>query len=73
MPRIGLKALGVDMGPIKDLTIKEIYGSGIVSVPEVTKLWWALIREKELKVQIEVESSKKDKAKKPKTKRKKKR
>ena len=54
MPRIGLRALGVNSDSIKDMTIKEVYGSGIVSVPECNKRFWKLIKEKNLKVKLNV-------------------
>jgi len=59
MPRIGLRALGVNLDPIKDLTIKEIYGTGIVSVPECNKRFWKLIKQKNLKVKLQVSGGKK--------------
>lgn len=54
MPRIGLKATGVNLDPIKDLTIAEVYGTGVVSVPECNKRFWKLIREKNLKVKLQI-------------------
>ena len=54
MPRIGLRALGVNLDSIKDLTIGEIFGTGIVSVPECNKRFWKLIKEKNLKVKLQV-------------------
>jgi len=62
MPRIGLRALGVNLDSIKDMTIKEVYGSGIVSVPECNKRFWKLIKEKNLKVKLQVTSNKKSQA-----------
>lgn len=54
MPRIGLKALGVDLDAIKDLTIAEVFGTGVVPVTECNKRFWKLIKEKNLKVKITV-------------------
>ena len=54
MPRIGLRALGVNLEKIKHMTIEEVYGDGIVSVPECSKRFWKLIKEKNLKVKIKV-------------------
>jgi len=58
MPRIGLRALGVNLDAIKDMTIAEIFGVGIISVPEFNKRFWKLIKERNLKVKIEVTSEK---------------
>ena len=58
MPRIGLRALGVDLSSIKDMTIGEIFGSGIISVPEFNKKFWQLIKERNLKVKLQVTSEK---------------
>lgn len=52
MPRIGLKAVGVNLDPIKHLTIAEVYGTGVVSVPECNKKFWNLIKAKNLKVKL---------------------
>lgn len=54
VPRIGLRALGVNLEKIKHMTIEEVYGDGIVSVPECSKRFWKLIKEKNLKVKIKV-------------------
>jgi len=54
MPRIGLKAVGVNLDVIKDMTISEVYGTGIVPVTECNKRFWALIKKKKLKVKIDV-------------------
>jgi hypothetical protein len=58
MPRIGLKALGINLDPIKDLTIAEVYGEGVVPVTECSKRFWALIKEKDLKVKLQIKSEK---------------
>jgi hypothetical protein len=58
MPRIGLRALGVNLDAIKDMTIAEVYGTGILSVPECNKRFWKLIKEKNLKVKLQVASKK---------------
>jgi hypothetical protein len=52
MPRIGLRAVGVNLELIKDMTIGEVYGSGILPVTECNKRWWKLINEKNLKVKL---------------------
>jgi hypothetical protein len=54
MARIGLRALGVDLDKIKHLTIGEVYGDGVVSVPECSKRFWKLIKDKNLKVKLKV-------------------
>ena len=54
MARIGLRALGIDLDKIKDMTVAEIYGEGIVSVPECSKRFWKLIKDKNLKVKLQV-------------------
>jgi len=56
MPRIGLKAVGVNLDPIQDLTVKEIFGSGITAVTECNKKWWKLIKDRNLKVKILVKN-----------------
>jgi len=58
MPRIGLKAFGINLDAIKHLTIEEVYGSGIVPVTECNKRFWKLIKEKNLKVKIVSEEHK---------------
>ena len=62
MPRIGLRALGVNLESIKDMTIGEIFGMGIISVPEFNKKFWQLIKERNLKVKLQVTSEKKSDA-----------
>lgn len=57
--RIGLRALGVNLDSIKDMTIAEVYGTGIVPVTECSKRFWKLIKEKNLKVKLQVTSEKK--------------
>ena len=59
MPRIGLRALGVNLDSIKDMTIAEVYGAGIVPVTECNKRFWKLIKDKNLKVKLQVTSEKK--------------
>lgn len=59
MPRIGLKAIGINLDKIKDMTIEEVYGSGILPVTECNKRFWALIKKKNLKVKIKVDGQKK--------------
>jgi hypothetical protein len=54
MPRIGLRALGVNLDSIKDLTIAEVYGTGVVPVTECNKRFWKLIKDKNLKVKLQV-------------------
>lgn len=54
MPRIGLRALGVNLDSIKDLTIGEVYGTGVIPVTECNKRFWKLITEKNLKVKLQV-------------------
>ncbi len=56
MARIGLRALGINLDPIRKLTIEEVYGSGIVSIPECNKRFWKLINDKKLKVKLQVSS-----------------
>jgi hypothetical protein len=58
MARIGLKALGVNLDPIKHLTIEEVFGSGIVAVTECNKKWWKIIRDKDLKIKLDVKGVK---------------
>ena len=58
MPRIGLRALGVNLDVIKDLTIAEVYGTGVVPVTECNKRFWKLIKDKKLKVKLQVSSKK---------------
>jgi len=62
MPRIGLRALGVNLDLIKDLTIEEVFGTGIVPVTECNKRFWKLIKEKNLKVKLQVSGEKKSSA-----------
>ena len=59
MARIGLRALGVNLDAIKDLTIAEVYGTGIVPVTECSKRFWKLIKDKNLKVKLKVLGAKK--------------
>lgn len=59
MPRIGLRALGVNLDSIKDLTIGEVYGTGIVPVTECNKRFWKLIKDKKLKVKLKISGVKK--------------
>ena len=59
MARIGLRALGVNLDSIKDMTVAEIFGSGVISVPEFNKRFWKLVRDRSLKVKLQVGSSKK--------------
>lgn len=54
MPRIGLKALGVNLDPIKHLTIEEVFGSGVLPITECNKKWWKIIKDKSLKIKLEV-------------------
>ncbi len=54
MPRIGLRALGVNLDAIKDLTIGEVFGTGIVPVTEFNKRFWKLIKDKNLKVKLQI-------------------
>ncbi len=54
MPRIGLKALGVNLDAIKDLTIGEVFGTGIVPVTECNKRFWKVIKDKNLKVKLQI-------------------
>ena len=56
MPRIGLRALGVNLDPIKHLTMEEVFGTGILSVPEFNKKFWQLVKSKNLKVKVVVSS-----------------
>lgn len=62
MPRIGLKALGVNLDAIKDLTIADVFGTGVVPVTECNKRFWKLIKEKNLKVKIAIVGEKKSPA-----------
>ena len=59
MPRIGLRAIGVNLDKIKDMTIAEVYGTGILPVTECSKRFWALIKKKNLKVKLKVDGKKK--------------
>lgn len=52
MARIGLRALGVNLDPIKHLTIEEVFGSGILQITECNKKWWKLLNDKNLKVKL---------------------
>lgn len=52
MARIGLRALGVNLDVIKDMTIAEVYGTGVVSIPQCSKRFWKLIKEKKLMVRV---------------------
>jgi hypothetical protein len=54
MPRIGLKAVGVNLDPIKDMTVAEIFGTGIIPVTECNKKLWKLIKDKALQVKLPV-------------------
>ena len=55
MPRIGLRAYGIDLDKIKDMTIEEVYGTGTIPVTECNKKFWKLIKDKKLKVKLEVD------------------
>lgn len=57
--RIGLRALGVNLESIKDLTFGEVFGTGVISIPEFNKKFWNLVKKKNLKVKLQVESTKK--------------
>jgi len=50
--RIGLRATGINLDPIKNLTIEKIFGVGLISVPEFNRCIWKLIKERGLKVKI---------------------
>jgi len=54
MPRIGLRSLGVNLDPIKHLTIEEVFGSGVLAVTECNKKWWKIIKDKGLKIKLDV-------------------
>jgi len=58
MPRIGLRAVGVNLDVIKHMTIEEVYGTGILPVTECNKRFWALIKSKKLKVKLDANGKK---------------
>jgi len=45
----GLKKIKVNFGPVKDVTLGQLYGTEPIPVTEITKRIWALIKEKGLK------------------------
>lgn len=48
--KVGLQAVEISFEKVKDKTLGEVFGTGIIAVTEVSKKIWAVIKENQLRI-----------------------
>lgn len=48
--KVGLQAVEVSFEKVKDKTLGEVFGTGVIPVTEISKKIWAMIKESNLRI-----------------------